>query len=137
MPAQVERFTSEPIVIARLSGHITVEDMENVYADTLELFADDSAPKIYRITDVRQADSNFGEIMKILMAARNAPGSSTDPRIKVIFVGSNSWNKMAREALSRNQFGGVNIPIFAEMKDALDYARHCMVTATEEIYQHS
>jgi hypothetical protein len=123
MPANVEKFFGEPVVIAILKGHITTTDMEQVYADTLRLCAAENSVQIYQITDVRQANSSFGDILKILMSVQNMPGSSFDPRIKVVFVGSNSLNRAAKQALASQQFGSMNMPFFVEMWEALDFIR--------------
>lgn len=120
MPAKVNRPSEAPVVVATLTGHVTIEDMSDVYAETLKLMkpAEDF---IYRITDARQADSNFADMLKILMAVKDSPGSSADPRVEVVFVGTNAWVQMAREFLMRKDYGGSAMPIYFEMDEAYHY----------------
>lgn len=121
MPASVTRPSeNEAVVIATLTGHVTLEDMTEVYAQTLDLMRPGEA-FIYRITDARQADSNFADMLKILMAVKDAPGSSADPRIEVVFVGTNAWVQMAREFLMRKEYGGSAMPIYFDMDEAYHY----------------
>ena len=134
MPAEFKRIEGEPIVVAALSGHVVADDMETVYKETQTLLENELS-HVYRITDVREADSNFGDMIKILMASKNKPGSSSDPRIKVVFVGKNKWVQMARDAFNREQFGAFDTPIFPDMEDAMGYIRRLISESQDESSQ--
>lgn len=130
MPATVQRLAGEPIVVATLSGYITVGDILTVYEETARL-TEDVIGNIYRITNVLQADSSFGEIMSIIReASRGGRGSTTDPNITAIFVGTSHWLDFARQALSQPQFGGLHLAMFTELSDALEHARDLLKRTT-------
>ncbi|MCI0709862.1 MAG: hypothetical protein L0154_06835 [Chloroflexi bacterium] len=75
MPADVTRPSDKAVVIATLTGHVTLEDMTEVYAQTLDLMRP-GEDFVYRITDARQADSNFADMLKILMMRKEYGGAT-------------------------------------------------------------
>jgi hypothetical protein len=116
----VHRLPGEAIVIATLRGNVDVATMQAVFQQTHECIGADE--QIFRITDVREADSTFAEIMAIIQSISKAtPGSTTDPRIRAVFVGNNHWVQMVRTAMHLKQFGAINIPMFLTIEDAIDY----------------
>lgn len=123
MPVTVRRIPNEPILVAVLTGLVDVPIMEELFRRSAELMQEFDGP-VYRITDVREADSNFAEMMGVIQgASKGQPGSTTDPRVHAVFVGNNQWVQMIRTALHLKQFGGLNLPMFLTEEDALDYIR--------------
>lgn len=124
MPATVERLEGEPIVVATLTGHLTIADVLTVYQRTSELRQDMPA-HIYRVTDVRATEADFAEMMKILkQAAEQSTSSTVDPTVTVVFVGKTGWAKLFIDAMRQQQRGGVQIPVYHKMDDALAYIRN-------------
>jgi anaerobic glycerol-3-phosphate dehydrogenase len=120
MPVSVKRLPDEPILIASLSGTITVDDIKSMYRQSSALMtpADDH---IYRITDVRQATSTFAEMLKAIQeSTQEMPGSAADSHVSVTFVGESTWVKYARDAFSRQ---GISMATFTDMESALDSIR--------------
>jgi hypothetical protein len=72
--------------------------------------------------------STFAELLRNAQEASKdgAPASTTDTRIKPMFVGSEVWQAQAQEAFGKNPFGSVQIPIFGRVEDAVEYARHAL-----------
>lgn len=123
MPVTVRRVPDEPIVIATMTGTVTLADTEKVFRRTDELRAD-MPPRIYRITDVTQATSTVAEIIRIVKAAADVKSSHTaDPTLTVVFVGISQWSKLFTDAMGQDDFGMVDIPIFDTVDDALVYVR--------------
>ena len=121
MPVNIRKLKNAPIIVATLTGYITPEDTLMVYSET-DRILNEGEEYLYRITDVYKADSNFGDMLKILMYARDHAGSSTDPRVKkVAFVGKNTWGDMFRNAVGTDSFGNLNIPFFMNVEDAIQY----------------
>lgn len=121
MPINIRYIEDQPIIIVELSGHVVPADLEAAYSATIDLIEQQDLQHVYRITDVRQANSDFGEMMKILAAAKNLPGSSVDPRVHVVFVGSNIWAQLARDFLTRQSIGAGAMPIYLDIDEAFEY----------------
>ncbi len=123
MPVEVTKLEDEPIVIATLTGQVTTADLIAIYEQTLA-FIDEETPYLYRISDVRDATSNFPEMSKINTEARERMGAVSDSRIrKLVIVGSNRWSEMYREAVQRWSYSQIEIPVLDTIAEALDYLR--------------
>ncbi len=123
MSIEITLLADLPVICVVFHEALTLEGVQYVFQKSTELTQGMPAP-IYRISDIRKAQTSFAEMLKILQAARGGrAGSPTDPRIRQLFVGSNQWINMARNVMEQPQFGGVQIPIFASMDDAIAYVR--------------
>lgn len=122
MPIRLDRKPNEPILIATMSGDVTREEIQHMFQKSAELAAEIEESVLYRITDMRSAETSFPELLRILQSlAPGQPGSSSDPRFKPVLVGQNHWTKFAADALRQQQFGGVELPIFNSLAEALHY----------------
>lgn len=123
MSVSVIRLENEPILIATLSGVVTVEMVLEVFSQSAELMGDNQHI-FHRITDVRTADSNFLEMLGVIKeAASTSAGSTMDPRIRTTFVGTTTWMNFFRNAMMKPQFGGKKMGAFDNMDDALTSVR--------------
>ncbi|MEO8606824.1 MAG: hypothetical protein ABI690_03025 [Chloroflexota bacterium] len=124
MPVMVKRLHGESIVIATCSGVLDVPTLKDMFAQTVALMSD-ADTVVYRIADYYGVTSTFTELLQNAQEASKdgAAGSTTDTRIKPMFVGSEVWQAQAREAFGKNPFGSVQIPIFGRVEDAIEYAR--------------
>lgn len=124
MPATVDRLPGEPIVVVTVTGHLTVEVMREVYRQIAK-FADEIEPPIYRITDTRHREASFAEMMSIVKeAGKGMPGTTTDPRIRNVFVGRDKFAMIARDAYRNTNPEKLSMPTFDNMEDALTYVRY-------------
>lgn len=120
MPVEVIRLPDEPIIIATLSGSVTVEDIKQLYIRSNELI-EEKDQTIFRITDVRNATTTFPEMIKsIQMAVQELPASSRDPRVRITFVGESTWVTFARDTFAKQ---GIKTAAFTDMEEALDSIR--------------
>ncbi|PJF39686.1 MAG: hypothetical protein D6737_06595 [Chloroflexi bacterium] len=118
MPAIVKKLPDQPIVIVSIQNYITVDDARAVYQQLAKIAADIDGT-VYRITDVCQMTMTFQEMIAIVREAmRGAPGSTSDPRIKNIFVGQNCLAEVAQDLMAKQ---GVDILMFDTMQEAMDY----------------
>lgn len=132
MPIFVERLSDDPIVIAHLSGHLSIEDILTMFEETVRL-TEDVTGRVYRITNVLEAESTFPEIMAIIKQAGNGGrGSTSDPNIKAVFVGTNHWIDFTRRALSQPQYGGINMSLFHTVEEALEFIHGLIRLSTTE-----
>lgn len=128
MPIIVERLADEPILIAVYTGHITFEEVLDMYHTSADLIGDD--PRVfYRISDTRGATSDFASMLKLVQAANQATaGSSIDSRIQVTYVGTTTWIKFLRDTFAKR---GVLMPAFEDMETALESVRYRIKTESE------
>lgn len=119
----VERIPNEPIIHVTIRGHLNLDDVLDIYQRSDEL-RKEMPKKIYRITDVIDIQTSFGEMMQILKQATMHGGSSSvDPNITVVFVGNNHWVKLFTDAMRQGAFAGKEIPVFETYDEALNYVR--------------
>lgn len=120
MSVTVYRIENEPILIATLTGVVDASMMQSLYEQSAALISEREA--VYRVTDFRQVTTSFEEILKIFAAASaDTAGSTSDPRIRPVLLGDNQWSRIAQDVMVRS--GGMEIPIFASMREAMQYIR--------------
>ena len=123
MAAEVQLLPDMPVLKAKLTGNVDLETAETLFTKSAELMGD-SGEKFFRITDVRDAESTFADMLKVIkQASQGQPGSTTDPRIQTVFVGSNTWVRLYRDAMRQTRFGGEQLPAFESMGDAMKYVQ--------------
>lgn len=123
MTVQTKRIEGEPIIVSTFTEDITIDDIYMMYDETLR-YQKEIGGVIFRISHMTEINTSFPTLMQILkVAAENRPGSGGDPNVKLVFAGTSALARMIKDALSNPQFGGVNIPLFAKVDDALDYIR--------------
>ena len=128
MPVKIEPIPDEPIIIVTFEGHIDLDTVRNMFIETASIFAKFDGD-VYRIADIRTADTDFVDIVKMIKAIREGlPASSIDPRMHGIFVGRNQFARMYADFMK--QMGSKPIPIFVTMEDALEYA-HLQLQSTK------
>jgi hypothetical protein len=127
MPINVERHSELPALIFTYSGAITLQDMMESYHQSLGLLTPDDH-LIYRIVHVDNLESNFAEILKIVQTSASAstaptPSTGTDRQMPQIVVGHDKWTKLYLQMMNQRQFGGISIPCFVTIDQALNYVR--------------
>ncbi len=124
MPVTVKRLPGESIVIATCSGVLDIPALQDMFAQTAALMNENDRV-VYRIADYHAVTSTFADLLRNAQEASQdgAPASTTDARIRPMFVGSEVWQTQEREAFGKNPFGSVQIPIFGRVDDAIEYAR--------------
>ncbi|MEM6280741.1 MAG: hypothetical protein AAF787_00995 [Chloroflexota bacterium] len=126
MPARVEKLMGEPIAIVTYYGHITPADATGVFAQIATLLDDYGAP-LYRIICVdcgQEAYASFDEVMMLtILSSRGRRGSTTDPEVMTVLVGEHVLIDLYVDAMRQDAFGGVDIPLFGVLEDALVFVR--------------
>lgn len=129
MTVQTTQIDGEPIIITTFSGNVVIDDIYAMYDSTLA-FQQQVGGVIYRISYMGDITTDFPTLMQVLRtAAENRAGSGGDPNVRLVFAGTSVMARMIKDALTNPQFGGVNIPLFAKVDDALEYIR---ITRAEE-----
>lgn len=119
----VELLKDEPIVLTVAKGALVVQDFAHMFADSRKLLANHPGP-IYRISDFREATSSFMDLLRMAqIASKGNEGTTTDPRIKAILVGTNQWVSLARTIFEQPKHSAMRFPTFETLDEALLYAR--------------
>lgn len=122
MPITVERLPNEPILIARCIGQVDASDLERMYADSAALIRNDDL-RVWRITDLREWQTDFNEVVKMAShATSGVAGSTSDRRISVVMVGHDKWAKLFHDLIHQGQTG-LYLPFFKTMDAAMTYVR--------------
>ena len=123
MPVTIKRLPDQPIIIASYSGHITVGDVLSVFTRSAEIVKP-SDNTIYRISHIENTEAEFADILHFAQtSASDVPGSSTDSRFHPVIVGHDKWIKLFVQFMSKKQFGGVVVPCFLTLSQALEYVQ--------------
>ncbi len=121
MPVKVEKLPDLPVIILTYEGHMDVETVKSAFSQSAIIAASIDGI-VYRISDVRNSEGGFTDVVNVVKAIRvNALGSSADPKIKGVFVGNNQFARMYADFLKQEQFGITNIPFFQTLEEALEY----------------
>lgn len=121
MSVHVEKLPDLPVIVLTYEGHMDVETVKSAFSQSA-VIASSLDGVVYRISDVRNSEGNFTDVVNIIKAIRiNALGSSADPKIKGVFVGNNQYARMYADILKQEEFGITNIPFFKTLEEALEY----------------
>jgi hypothetical protein len=123
MPVNIEKLPDEPIIVATIVGHFDVKMAREVFQKSADL-AEQLPGHYYRVTDARQMDIGFGEMMRVIEeASRGNPGSTSDRHVTVVLVGTGDMLKLFADMMKTRQYGSTPTPIFKSMDEALAYIR--------------
>lgn len=120
MPATVEQYGDESIIVLTFIGTINAEIVRDAFMQCAEI-ADTIEGMVYRISDIRQGEATFRDVLGVIAQVRaRIPGASGDPRIKGVFVGTHPLAKLYADFLRQL---GIQTPFFKTVEEALDYVR--------------
>lgn len=111
-----ELLSNEPVLVATLSGEVTSQQVEALYAHSAQL-VEKVGGHLYRIMQLDTPSASFKDILMLLAnTANDQPGSSTDLNLTDIFLAS--------ESLPAATAPGTETPMFRTLDDALTFARY-------------
>ncbi|MEP7293562.1 MAG: hypothetical protein ABI835_17380, partial [Chloroflexota bacterium] len=83
-----------------------------------------SAVPLYWVMDLRAAETNFAEIIKMLgQQSRPQTGTVANAPNRVFLVAHAALIRLFQNAMSQPQYGSLSIPIFPVLEDALAAVR--------------
>lgn len=128
--ALINKLPDEPIIIATYTkGQPPAEAIEEVIQYTAQLL-DEVEGVIYRIEDLTEADMTFGDAVQVMGAVtKNRPGSARDPRVKTLLVGAGTLLDLSAKAFQQTQYGGLQVPLYSSVEEALANARELIAAA--------
>jgi hypothetical protein len=129
LPIRVSKLPNEPIIHALFTGKVRSDDVAEVFRFSSELAQDMPDPHIYRISEARDTDISFVDIMFILreMAQKQA-GGSADPRFVPVLVGTSEDIQMIAQGSTQEQYGKLSLPLFPTYDEALTWVRQQITT---------
>lgn len=126
----LQLLPDEPIILTIAKGHLAAGDFAEMFAKSRKLLMGMPAP-IYRISDFREASSSFTDLLRMAqIASKGEEGTTSDPRIKAVLVGTNQWVSLARTIIEQPQYSAMRFPTFETMEEALAYARSQLAAPT-------
>ena len=129
MGFSLELLPNEPIIITTATGKLSVQDFADMFAEARKLLQGMSGP-IYRISDFREATSSFMDLLRMAqLASKGDEGTTSDPRIKAVLVGTNQWVSLARTIVAQPQYSAMHFPTFETLEAALHFARTQLSTS--------
>jgi hypothetical protein len=121
MTVSVTRVGTEPILLVTASGYLSVADMGTMFDQSLALIGADEGI-FYRITDMDGMTLSFTDLPAMLtLMTSGARGSTSDPQIRTLLVGTTFHAPMLRDTLA--QQGVRDVVAFESLDEALTYAR--------------
>jgi hypothetical protein len=123
MAVHVERLPHQPIIITTYTGHVTVGDVQSAFAQSAAL-VEPGETHLYRIVHIHDVDVGFADVLHFAQAASSdQPGAAHDHRFSVVIVGHDQWTKLYVQFMGQKQFGGVTLPCFVTLDQALAYVQ--------------
>jgi hypothetical protein len=121
MTVCVTRAGNEPILLVTANGYLSVADMGAMFEQSLALIGAD-ARIFYRITDMDGMTLSFTDLPAMLtLMTSGARGSTSDPQIRTILVGTTFHAPLLRDTLAQQGVG--DVVAFASRDEAFTYAR--------------
>lgn len=123
MGFKLELLPNEPIILTSATGKLTVQDFADMFTHSRKLLEGMRGP-IYRISDFREATSSFMDLLRMAqLASKGDEGTTSDPRIKAVLVGTNQWISLARTIFAQPRYSAMRFSTFETLEEALGYVR--------------
>jgi hypothetical protein len=119
MSATHHQLDGEPIVIVTYQADITAQDVQAASIRSSEI-AQASPEALYWIVDLSQVQANFQDaIQAVTYVSRGSPGVTSGNAARTFLVGSHQLVRFFQDAMSQPQYGGLQLPLFRSLDDAL------------------
>ena len=103
MTVSVTRVGIEPILLVTASGYLSAADMGHMFEQSLALIGADEGI-FYRITDMDSMTLSFTDLPAMLtLMTSGARGSTSDPQIRTVLVGTTFHAPMLRSIKPRRR----------------------------------
>lgn len=127
MTVEITEMRNEPILIARYAPPFNPdEDLHQANAAIRDKLIT-TEPPLYRIEDVSAIEMSFAELVQAMATAtEQAEGSILDSRVHSMLVGTSDMLRIAKDAMTQEQYGSLDVPLFPTVDDALAYVHQLM-----------
>ena len=127
---RINRVGNENIIIVRNNVKVTPELVEENRARVRELMQDMDG-KVVLIIDYTDGAIGFQDVVGIIKGYSEGKRKDLNEKTFSIFVGTDTFVDMIRNAIRQPQFGGVDIPFFDSVEMALEVARIYLVNSEQ------
>ncbi len=124
MNSAVEPLPDAPIVIVSLQPHTNIDrEVQDIAAAVADLINEMGSPLVV-IHDFSDYDVSFPNmVQKLASETQGLPGSLSDERVIPMFVGRSAMVELGAQSFAQKQYGDTVVLLFADLDDAVDYAR--------------
>lgn len=127
MPYKLEKLPGEPVLVFTIWGDFDLAKNQAQIAQKVAQLIAEIDGDYYMIDDYSGLSNvNFGDMVAVMaeQSKQDLTGSVNDPRAHHVLVGSNSLIEFAAKSFNQEQYGGVALPIFTSLDDALNHVRN-------------
>lgn len=122
MSYTVEILPNLPVIHVKYMGQTTKDEIIEAMREVIQLALTLTAPKIFHIIDVAEAQTDFMAMMGVFKEiSHNTPSIPSSAEYHRMFIGTNDMAKLSSQMMTLPQFGGMKVPIFKTVDDALRY----------------
>lgn len=123
MTHTIQPLEGELIVVVTFTGSFGAQELGEFMPQAVEMQRESGDP-LYWIIDLRATWSDFAQIIDMIAhQSRGTPGTATNAPGRVFLVGSTHVTHAYTDGMRQPQFGGLDIPIFADLEAALTAVR--------------
>jgi hypothetical protein len=119
---RIRRLNDENIIVVNNNLKLTAEVVDENRAACRKLIADMEGPVVL-IIDYREVQTDFGAIIKIMKGNQQGKRTDLNQRTFTIMVGDDKMINLYRNTMLQESSGGVQVPYFDNMEDALEAGR--------------
>jgi hypothetical protein len=125
----LERLPDVPAILLTFEKDFEFKRDARSIVDGLFTLLDGASEPIYDITDARQLDLNFTDLVMGLQLVTRGIFNNDRPVLKhpnlkeVVFIATSKLTELAGNALQQVQYGGYRVKVFNNMDDALTYVK--------------
>lgn len=124
MPVTVTPYGNDPILMVEFTGTTNAATLQEMYALSDEQLQFIDAPVAWRLIDITTADITFADVIHAFKTLDpDQPGSMHDQRFHTFFSSPHPMARLISDMLAQKQFGGVSVPVFPGLGEALLYVQ--------------
>ncbi len=120
---EIYQVEDAPIVVTRYSGHVTSADVHAADVAALPFFTRLQAAAVLIIDTSGAAETGFKDIIDILKTPPDPTTRATAYPVQPFLIGTHQLARLYVAAVRQRQFGGMQIPMFVTLDDAIAAAR--------------
>lgn len=124
MAFTLQQLPGEPIIIDTHSEPLEPSGYAEFARDLVALATTIEGP-IWRVIDLSGVNVSFEVLVHVMAeeAKSGLPGTSGDPRVQPMIVGSGETIELMVKSAKTELYGGIEMQIFATQDEAIAYAR--------------
>ena len=119
---RIRKLEGENIIVVTNNLEITLGVVEENRAECRRILAENDGPFVI-VIDYRDVKTSFVDIIQMIRNNQSGTRADLNQRAFSIFVGEDKLINMYRDSMLQKNSGGVSVPYFSDMDQALRAAR--------------